>query len=69
MKKLCQQTYVKLSSHLNNQKGAQSLEWLGIAAVIIILLGLLSTALSESGDTVGEIVDDILEQIQQMVGG
>ncbi|AXF56227.1 hypothetical protein [Salicibibacter kimchii] len=69
MKKLCQQTYAKLSSHLNNQKGAQSLEWLGIAAVIIILLGLLSTALANNDETVEGIVDDILSQIGDMVGG
>lgn len=44
MKNLCTKAYVKYKSLLHNEKGSQALEWIGIAAVIVILTGLIATA-------------------------
>lgn len=45
--------YVKASAKVGglvkNERGSQTLEWIGIAAVIVILVGLVSTAFSGSG--------------------
>lgn len=50
---------------VNNEKGSQTLEWLGIAAVIVILVGLVSQAIGSEGlgSTIvgkfGDFIDDI----------
>lgn len=58
--------YVKLMNQLSNQKGSQSLEWLGIAAVIVIIVGMISQVFGGDtafGDAIKkklvEMVDDI----------
>ncbi|MBS4179497.1 hypothetical protein [Lederbergia citrea] len=52
MKKLTEM-YVKCTNRLNNvirnERGSQTLEWIGIAAVVVIAVGLISTAFA--GDT------------------
>jgi hypothetical protein len=48
-------TNMRFSNLVNNQKGSQTLEWIGIAAVVVIVVGLISTAFSsntEFGTTV-----------------
>ncbi|WP_100406435.1 hypothetical protein [Bacillus solitudinis] len=35
--------YTKVVSYPQNERGSQSLEWIGIAAVIVILVGTIST--------------------------
>lgn len=49
----------------NNQRGSQTLEWIGIAAVIIIVVGLVSTAFqgSDFGDKVVQKIGTFLSKI------
>ncbi|RKD24711.1 hypothetical protein BEP19_08840 [Ammoniphilus oxalaticus] len=41
--------YVKTTGYIRNQRGSQALEWIGIAAVIVILTGVISTAFKNQG--------------------
>ena len=45
---------------VKNEKGAQSLEWLGIAALLILVLGIISTALSDEEGSIGKVVNSIV---------
>ncbi|GIN88504.1 hypothetical protein J6TS2_48900 [Heyndrickxia sporothermodurans] len=68
MKKKLVGMYVKLMNPVRNEKGAQSLEWLGLAALLILVLGIISTALSGQSDSIGKILKSIIDKISGMVG-
>ena len=53
---------------MKNEKGAQSLEWFGIAALLILVLGIVSTALSDQKESIGKLVKNIISKISGMVG-
>ncbi|MEI5907452.1 hypothetical protein WAK64_10325 [Bacillus spongiae] len=67
MKKLTA-LYVKLTNPVKNERGAQSLEWLGLAALLILVLGIVSTAVSSSSGSVTDIINNIFKKISSMVG-
>lgn len=48
-----------------DERGSQTLEWIGIAAVIVIVVGLVSTAFdgSKFGDTVVKKFEGFLSKI------
>ncbi|WP_080848722.1 hypothetical protein [Cytobacillus gottheilii] len=69
MKNMMIKAWTKVMNPVKNEKGAQSLEWLGIAALLILVLGIVSTAVSEQSTGIGSIISKIIEQISQMVGG
>lgn len=59
--------YVKLMNQLSNEKGSQSLEWLGIAAVIVIIVGMISQVFG--GDTAfGEAIKTKLVEMVKDIG-
>lgn len=60
--------YVKFTTPVKNEKGAQSLEWLGLAALLILVLGIVSTAVSDSKGSITDIISSIFEKISKMVG-
>ena len=60
--------YTKLMNPVKNEKGAQSLEWLGLAALLILVLGIISTAVSDSSSDITDIIGKIFEKIKAMVG-
>jgi Flp pilus assembly pilin Flp len=60
--------YVKLTTPVKNERGAQSLEWLGLAALLILVLGIVSTAVSDNKDSVTSIIGKIFTKISNMVG-
>lgn len=59
---------VKMSHPVKNEKGAQSLEWLGIAALLILVLGIISTAVSNEEASIGDLIGKIVTKISEMVG-
>ena len=69
MKKLNEwyiQFLTTLASPLKNERGSQTLEWLGIAAVVVIVVGVISQAFSGDsgiGDTVRDKFKDFIEGI------
>lgn len=58
--------YVKGMNRLNglikNERGSQTLEWIGIAAVVVIAVGLVSTAFS--GGNFGE---DVVKKFTEFI--
>lgn len=55
----------KMNEMVKNERGSQTLEWIGIAAVVVIAVGLVSTAFSSGdfGDKVLEKFTDFIEKI------
>jgi len=68
MKNFAMKLWVNTMMPLKNEKGAQSLEWLGLAALLILVLGIVSTALSNQGDAIGGLIGKIIKSISDMVG-
>lgn len=66
MKKLISM-YTTVSGYLKNEKGAQSLEWLGLAALLIMVIGFITTALGDGG-SIKSIVENIITKIGEQVG-
>lgn len=73
MKTLGKKMYVKMLSKkelFTNEQGAQSLEWLGIAALLIMVVGIVSTYLSGDGsETITSVLGDIMTSISEQIGG
>ncbi len=53
---------------VKNEKGEQSLEWLGLAALLILVLGLISQAVSNEEKSIGQVIQKIIQKITKMVG-
>ena len=53
---------------VKNEKGAQSLEWLGLAALLILVLGIISQAVSNEEASIGKVIEKIIRKITKMVG-
>ena len=53
---------------LNNERGAQSLEWLGIAALLIMVIGIISTFLGNNESRITDIIGNILDKIEEQIG-
>ncbi|MCG7344227.1 hypothetical protein MHZ92_08785 [Sporosarcina sp. ACRSL] len=68
MKQRLMLAWTKMMFPVKNEKGAQSLEWLGIAALLILVLGIISTALSGEKENIGKLVTKIVTKIDGMVG-
>ncbi|GAA0497229.1 hypothetical protein GCM10008986_25250 [Salinibacillus aidingensis] len=60
--------YVKWTQPVRNERGAQSLEWLGVAALLILVLGIISSALNDNSDGITDIIKNIINKISNMVG-
>ncbi|WP_061810886.1 hypothetical protein [Rossellomorea vietnamensis] len=58
----------KLDGMIRNERGSQTLEWIGIAAVIVILVGVISQAFAD--DTkIGNAVVEKIEGMIDSIGG
>jgi hypothetical protein len=68
MKNLMIKAWTKVMIPVRNEKGAQSLEWLGLAALLILVLGIVSQAVSSSQGSITDVIKKIIEKITKMVG-
>jgi len=68
MKNLLMNAWMTILLPAKNEKGAQSLEWLGLAALLILVLGIISTAVSGQSGAIGELIGKIITKISGMVG-
>ncbi|MGI8386734.1 hypothetical protein [Robertmurraya sp. P23] len=68
MKKMMIKAWVKLMNPVKNETGAQSLEWLGLAALLILVLGIISTAVDGQKDGIGDLIEKMIKKISDMVG-
>lgn len=65
---LCRRAVTSIKAKLTNERGSQTLEWIGIAAVVVIVVGVISQAFS--GDTsIGDTVKDKFEGFIESIGG
>ncbi|NGQ97047.1 hypothetical protein G3578_17940 [Brevibacillus sp. SYP-B805] len=62
-----QKMYVKVTSPLHNEKGAQAIEWIALAGVVMAILGAVSTLLSKD-ELVGNAVANTLKKIIEKIG-
>ncbi|SFD94577.1 hypothetical protein SAMN05216238_10668 [Lentibacillus persicus] len=58
----------KVEEFKNDESGSQTLEWIGIAAVIVILVGVVSTAMSGASGIGEDVVNKIRDLISQIGG-
>lgn len=68
MKNLLMNAWMNIVVPVKNEKGAQSLEWLGLAALLILVLGIISTAVSGQSGAIGDLISKIVSKISGMVG-
>lgn len=68
MKNLVMKTWMNIVVPVKNERGAQSLEWLGLAALLILVLGIISTAVSGQSGAIGDLISKIISKISGMVG-
>ncbi|WP_075618567.1 hypothetical protein [Paenisporosarcina indica] len=68
MKNLLMNAMMNIVVPVKNEKGAQSLEWLGLAALLILVLGIISTAVSGQSGAIGNLISSIISKISGMVG-
>ena len=68
MKNLLMKAWINIVAPVKNEKGAQSLEWLGLAALLILVLGIISTAVSGQSGAIGNLISSIISKISGMVG-
>ncbi|CAM3858156.1 hypothetical protein [Cytobacillus oceanisediminis] len=61
MKKVSIKLYQRITSALNNERGAQTLEWVAVGAVVVTIAALLGSAFDGNG--IKGIVDSILDKI------
>jgi cytochrome b len=59
---------IKLQGMIKNERGSQTLEWIGIAAVVVIVVGLISTAFAND-DTLGKAVLKKIKGMINQIGG
>jgi hypothetical protein len=69
LKKLQTNLLLKFNELKKEERGSQTLEWIGIAAVIVILVGVISTAMSNADSIGNDVVEKISELISQIGGG
>ncbi len=60
----CTAIYVGIKGRVNNQKGVSTIEWVGLAAVIIALMYALAKAMKGSG---GDLSETIINKLKEMI--
>lgn len=63
-KKQCIKLYTKYKSYVQNQRGAQTLEWVAVGAVVVTIAAVLGAALKD-GDGIKNIVTEIFNKIKE----
>ncbi|KOP83351.1 hypothetical protein ACTHO0_20170 [Cytobacillus praedii] len=58
--------YFGLKGRVANEKGVSTIEWVGLAAVIIALMFALATAMKTSG---GDLSEVIITKLKEMIEG
>ena len=58
--------YVGIKGRVANEKGVSTIEWVGLAAVIIALMFALATVMKSNG---GEISEAIIKKLKEMIEG
>lgn len=65
-KNQCIKAYAKYKSLLQNERGAQTLEWVAVGAVVVTIAALLGAAFKDSTG-ISDIVTKIIDKIKTSV--
>lgn len=68
MKSLMQQAYVKVDSALHNERGAQAIEWIALAGVVIAIFAAVQAAFKGNTE-VGSAVSTTLSKLIKSLSG
>lgn len=68
MKAMMQKIYVKFDSALHNEKGAQAIEWIALAGVVIAIFAAIQTVFKKD-NAVGEAISSTLSAIIKKLAG
>jgi hypothetical protein len=60
---------MKIQGMIKNERGSQTLEWIGIAAVVVIVVGLISTAFANDQSFGNAVKTKLTDMIDQIGGG
>ncbi len=60
---------LKVRGMIENERGSQTLEWIGIAAVVVIVVGIISTAFSSDAEFGKTVVKKFSDWIAKIGGG
>ncbi|WP_088102671.1 hypothetical protein [Halalkalibacter urbisdiaboli] len=60
--------YTMLTSYTKNERGSQSLEWIGIAAVVVILVGTISSVFAEDESFASAILGKLVDFVSNIGG-
>lgn len=63
-KNQCIKLYTKVKYYVENQRGAQTLEWVAVGAVVVTIAAVLGKALKD-GDAIQGVVTKIFEKIKE----
>lgn len=55
--------FTKYKGLVQNERGAQTLEWVAVAAVVVTVAALLGAAFSD-GSSISSLVDAIIQKVQ-----
>ncbi|UFJ39245.1 hypothetical protein LOK74_14320 [Brevibacillus humidisoli] len=72
MKRFMQKTYVKAMGALQtlqNQKGAQAIEWIALAGVVLAIFTAIAAYFKDGEQSVGEAVSQTLSDIINGIAG
>lgn len=58
--------YVSARGNVSNERGVTTVEWVGLAAVMVALMFIINTAM-KAGDGSG-IANGVISKIQQLIG-
>jgi len=68
MKRWMQKAYIRVTGALENQKGAQAIEWIALAGVVLAIFAAVQTFF-KGDEAVGKAVSDTLSKIIQNIAG
>ncbi|NRR04438.1 hypothetical protein QIH01_06220 [Brevibacillus brevis] len=69
MKSMMLKWYVKSQGALRNEKGAQAIEWIALAGVVIAVFGAVMAYFDKDPTLVGESIGDTLSNIIKKLDG
>ncbi|TFJ91634.1 hypothetical protein [Lentibacillus salicampi] len=69
MNEIYAKTLNKFAEFKRDERGSQTLEWIGIAAVIVIMVGVISTAFSNDTSIGKKVLTKMKDLIDEIAGG
>ncbi|WP_261134631.1 hypothetical protein [Bacillus sp. Marseille-Q3570] len=65
MKKMVENMSAVVNKYVNNERGAQALEWVALGLVVLAVMAAVATAVDGNGSS---IANAIVEKISELIG-